>query len=559
MTRLALLDRKLDMSKRFQRNRQSIPAPAFGGKSTPAWGRRDVMRLLGASVIGGALGLANRSPSSPAYAAGDGSGGNGGNGHRAGAGSQNRSHHHGPYAGADSRQPVFLIVLGGFGGASIIDSFLPIRQSECANWQSINVFPDHNVVDIPDSPIRAVDLQRDFIGSLPIPFTSEQSQFARRHKNDMMVVTYTGTSVNHAVAQKRSLTGNNAWHGRTLQEVVAMEYGRELPMANVNMASLGFLELGEDPTLPPYAYAEPVSQPLLWSLSLHGHRGIPDAPDGEFIDLARELRNRKIDPESNFYQTFAKSDVLTRWQAQRELQHDLEQDDLISKLTLVPDQPPEWPLSAYGLRTSPDAEQLATTFANLFVDPLETQAALAFSLIKHRIATAVTISPNFNIVFKPPQEILSPPLAFDFSHTDHRGAQAYMWNRMLAIVDRLINLLKGEELAPDTGTSLWDRSLIYIATDFGRSKRRQGGADVFPSGHDLNNGCLILSPLVNGNRVLGGVDADTGLTYGFDPITGTADPGRTMSEAEVYAGLLGALGVSLSGTGLPSMPAMSRG
>ncbi|MEM9488187.1 MAG: hypothetical protein AAGC55_03525, partial [Myxococcota bacterium] len=149
-------------------------------------------------------------------------------------------------------------------------------------------------------------------------------------------------------------------------------------------------------------------------------------------------------------------------------------------------------------------------------------------------------------------------LAFDYSHNDHRSAQAFMWQRTLDLADRLIDLLKDEEFDASTGESLWDRTLIYVATDFGRSRNRVAGSDLFGSGHHLNNGNLIISPLANGNSVLGGVDRDTGLTYGFDPQTGAPDPDRTMGEADIYAGILQALQVTTTGSGLPDMPAMRR-
>jgi hypothetical protein len=106
------------------------------------------------------------------------------------------------------------------------------------------------------------------------------------------------------------------------------------------------------------------------------------------------------------------------------------------------------------------------------------------------------------------------------------------------------------------GESMWDRSMIYLATDFGRAKTRPAGATDFGSGHDLNNGIVVISPLVKGNTVLGGVDRDTGLTYGFDPVSGAADPGRTMTEEEIFAGLTQALGIDTGGE-LPNVPAMS--
>ena len=72
--------------------------------------------------------------------------------------------------------------------------------------------------------------------------------------------------------------------------------------------------------------------------------------------------------------------------------------------------------------------------------------------------------------------------------------------------------------------------MLYIASDFGREKRRPAGAEEWGTSHDLNNGVITLSPLVNGNTILGGVDPNTGLTFGFDPNTGAPDPGRNMNE-----------------------------
>ena len=62
--------------------------------------------------------------------------------------------------------------------------------------------------------------------------------------------------------------------------------------------------------------------------------------------------------------------------------------------------------------------------------------------------------------------------------------------------------------------------MIYIPTEFEKRMssshgRKRAGDPV----NDLNNGVAVLSPLVNGGRVLGGVDPNTGLTFGFDPST----------------------------------------
>lgn len=455
----------------------------------------------------------------------------------------------------DGNDPRFLITLAAAGGASIIDAMLAIRHSESENFETVNCFPDEEVKSIEGSPLRGVDRSSSRVGPIPFGYTARQSEFVAKHKQDMLVATLTSTSVNHTVAQKRAVTGNNAWAGRTLAEAVATQYGVDCPLANVNMSIGGYLEPGDDRSVPGFARSEPVAQAALWPLSLDGRQGFSDGPDSDVLELARSLRDDELDPESVFYRTFELSDRLERWQRQRSAARTFEELDLISKLNFFPESE-DFPLSDYGLRSSPDAARLNQLFPDAVSDPLEAQAALAFLLIKYRVSTAVTISPSFaGVLFG--GRLVNPPLAYDFSHTDHRDGQALMWNRMLSIADRLIGLLKSEEYA-DTGESLWDRTLIHVATDFGRSKERTGAAANFGSGHDLNNGVLLISPLVNGNRVLGGVDPNTGLTYGFDPITGDPDPNRTMAEAEIFAGITEVLGLDTAGVGLPSVPAMVR-
>lgn len=457
------------------------------------------------------------------------------------------------------RDPSFLIVIAAAGGASIIDSFLAIRESEAGqNAPGINCFRDNEVVSVAGTELRGVNLSRNQVGAIPIPFQSNQSRFVEAHKDDIMVVTQTGTSVNHNVAQKRSITGNDAWNGRTLMEAVAAEYGAGMAVPNVNMSGSGYLEPGVDASLPGWARAEPVASPALWPLSLDGSRGIKNLPSKARLERARALRDGTLDTESVFGQTFANSERLNTWRQQREQGKVLEELDLITKLNLYPDLP-EIPLIEYGLDESPDGAAVRAAFPDFQTDPLEAQAALSFLLVKNRVATTVTISPSFQVLLDLQRfKVTNPPLAFDFSHQSHRDAQAVMWDRMLSVADRLIGLLKGQELTPGTGTSMWDRSMIYIATEFGRTKTRPNNSQSFGTSHNLNNGFAVISPLVNGNRVLGGVDPATGLTYGFDPMTGAPEPGREMEEAEIYSGLVNALGVDTTGSGLPPVPAMKR-
>lgn len=482
--------------------------------------------------------------------------------------------HSEPTGNGDTKDPRFLIVLCASGGASIIDSAMAIRESESNRASTLNTFPDQLVKSIDGSPIRAVDMKMDALGPIPAPFTSKQSEFVKKYKDEMMVVTQTGTSVTHQIAQRRSVTGNEAWNGRTLQECVALEYGKGHTLPNVLLATgTSFIENGNDPALPAHCLGETVSNPAVWPLALDGSKGITNIDRGLLQDM-RTLRNEKIDPQSRFARLFRNNQMMNRWRAVRGTpQRALENQDLITKLMMYPDSA-KYPLKASGLKSSPAAQRVREVFPKFEVDPLEAQAALAFLLLKFRVSVSVTIGPRFDLVAHgddnifdkirnggggkglPEGTILNPPIAFDFSHQGHRSTQGMMWNRIYGIADGLIRLLKSEEYKK--GESFWDRSMIYIATDFGRTKVRPSKAPDFGTAHDLNNGFVLLSPLVNGNKVLGGVNPNTAMTYGFDPTTGAPDKGKTMEEKQIFGGILHALKVNTSDSGLPDMRAMRK-
>ncbi|ATB32267.1 hypothetical protein [Melittangium boletus] len=457
-------------------------------------------------------------------------------------------------------KPRFLIVVGAVGGASIIDSMLAVRASEAgANAAKLNTFADSQVQHVDGSPFRAVKVDSPQLGSIPVPVKTDQLPFLRKYKDCMLVATSVGTSVNHVIAQKRSLTGNAAWRGRTLQECVALQYGAGFPIPNVNMGNAGFSERGTDNTLPAHCYGEVVANPSLWPLGLDGMKGIKDLPSRDVVALARGTRNT-LDAQSVFGQTFDDAAALKLWNEQRTVgQSALEVQDLINRLNVLPDQPPKTPLSEYGLSNSPDGERLRTVFPNYMTDPVEGQAALAFLLLKNRVSVTVTLGPSFNMAVTPSYQVTNPPLAFDFSHNDHRSIQAFMWSRLMDTIDKLIVLLKSEPF-DSSGESLWDRSLIYMATEFGRTRNRTDGAtEMFGTGHDLNNGFMLLSPMLRGNTVLGGVDPLTTLTYGFDPRTGAPERGKlTSNETDIFSGILTALGVDTSGSGMSDASAFLR-
>ena len=457
--------------------------------------------------------------------------------------------------------PKFLIVIGCAGGASIIDSALAQRSSEVGR-NDLNSFPDADVYSPNGSPFRATRVEVDGLGSIPYRGVFDQKNFLDQYHQDMAVLTYTGTSVNHAIAQKRALTGNEAWGGRTIQEAFASQFGAQSPLANVNMAVDGYAEAGHDPSLPSYASAELISSPLLWPLGLHGHVGLSSQDEialpSSVIAKARAWRNGQLDQNSKFVKTFAEDPSLKRWlQHRNELMPEFEEQDLINRLNFISDSPLT-PLGNYGLNNAEDTALIREAFPNTLRDPLEAQAALAYLLITQGISVTVTISPDFSplVGMNISQAVDSPPLAFDFSHQAHRSGQALMWSRLYSISDKLIRLLKGRELM--NGTSYWDRSMIYFATEFGRTRNRPANADDFGSGHHLNNGALLISPMINGGRLYGGVDPSTTLTYGFNPMSGEPEPGREMTEPEMFSAIAHALNLDVSGTGLPTVTALRR-
>jgi hypothetical protein len=476
----------------------------------------------------------------------------------------------GAYAAEERREraknPRFLIVLSSFGGASLTDSFMTVRESESANAATVNAYPDSAVHNV--GPFRAVEMKGRSIGAIPIPYAGNQTEFVKKHQSEMMVVTHTGTSVNHFVAQQRSINGNGAWKGRTLQEAVALTYGQGYAIPNVHMVNgTGFTERGTDNTLPSFAYGERAPTPNLWPLSLDGHKGVKGAPSRELFEAARKLRNDKLDPGSDFFRTFGGSDRIKNWNSLRgQSLRGVEAADLINKLMVFPDSE-QMPLASHGLKGSELGQKVRTAFPNYDFDPLESQAALAFLLLRYGVSVTVTIGPEGSAVFRKGMslssgpnlregDLVNTPISFDFSHSASRETQSMMWDRVLKVADKLIGLLKSEEF--DQGTSYWDHSMIYFATEFGRTRNRPSGAMTFGTSHELNNGSLIISPLANGGKVLGGVNPDTILNYGFDPETGRPEPGRQMKEPELYAGIVHALGVDTAGSNLPSMRAMRK-
>jgi hypothetical protein len=273
-----------------------------------------------------------------------------------------------------------------------------------------------------------------------------------------------------------------------------------------------------------------------------------------------------FEPATRFDQVLGEAPRLVEWKDLRGTpQQRIEGADLITKLMVA--ETTGRSLDAFGLEPSPALEPIRAVFPRLGPPTRSTPRPRWRSCCSSTAsAVSVTLGANFGFVYEsgaepseyglPLNSVLNPPLAFDFSHQGHRSGQAVVWNRLYSVIDGLITLLEREDFGD--GTSFWDRTMIYVATEFGREKTRPENAADWGTGHHLDNGALTFSPLVRGDTLLGGVDPDTGLTYGFDPVTGAPEPGRKMSERDVFSGLVGALALDTAGSGLPDVPAVRR-
>lgn len=436
-----------------------------------------------------------------------------------------------------------LFVVCAAGGGNIVDSFLPVLDSEVTQGDpsALSTYPESLIVQPQGSNIRCVGTLSDYSF-----YTSAfaMQTLLQNHYADMVVLAHECTSVNHTVAQKRSVTGAGVNFGRTIMEANAERHGSSLLLPNTNMASGGYIAPGDDPELPRFARAELIADPIMFAASTHGRRGVAGAPTPELVERARGVRS-KLESASPFGQTFVDSSLRATYLEQRETsQPAIEAADLISKLMLVPQAslPPQ-----YGLDASPLVGPITEAFPLLYQDSWEARAALAFALAYFGVSCSITVGLDFDPVAID-NALISTPLAFDYSHTDHRVAQNLMWGRTCRLIDGLITLLKTFDYLGDPSLGkLWDRSLIYVATEFGREKTRSAGASSWSTGHHLNNGALLISPLLRGNAVYGGVDPNTLLTYGFDRATGQPDPGAIMREGDVYSAIAMALGIEFEG------------
>lgn len=424
-----------------------------------------------------------------------------------------------------------LFVICAHGGASIIDSFMPLLDSQAgAAASTINCFPERLIEQPAGSNIRTVKTLDSYSFYARPTFT--QAQFVTRHGKDMAVIGHDVSSVNHNVGQQRALSGAGFDRGRTIMESVALRYGAGLPLPNCNMAIDGYAQHGTDNTVPQVARHELVMTPDLFGVGTHGYQGVAGAPAAALIARARKVRD-DLEGRSKFASRFGGDARRAAYLRTRgDIAPRLEEARLLEKLLLTN---PASIDAKYGIKADPLAQAVRAALPQIDSDRIQAQVGLSFLLAYHGVSAASTMGFTTEPVVRPSGAIVGTPLSYDFSHNMHRITQSMMWSRTLEIADALINLLKTYDYLGDPALGkMWDRSLVYIATEFGRDKTRPSGSESWGTGHDLNNGSLLISPLLRGNAVYGGVEPTTALTYGFDPNTGVADPQKKMSERDVY-------------------------
>jgi hypothetical protein len=440
-----------------------------------------------------------------------------------------------------------LFVFCAHGGAGIIDSFLPVLDSEVGDTtlaDTLDVYPASLVGSVSGTQFRFTK-NLDSAEYLYLKPPPSMESFLQHHGKDMAIFCHGVSSVNHNVAQSRSLNGAGINKGRTLMEAMAVRYGGGLPLPNCNMAMDGFIEHGVDAALPSRARHEIITAPLLFATGTHGYRGLAGLPSAGSIQRARKVREQ-LDRETVFAKTFGKSPLVTRYLEQRSVGvQELEKADLIEKLLLAD---PATLKPGSGLSGGALAAELYKRFPSITEHDVQAQLGLGFLLAYHGISTSITLGFRSDPVITKAAGVVTAPISFDYSHSAHRVTQNVMWGNLADLLDTFISLLKEYDYMGDPNLGkMWDRSLIYVATDFGRSKTRPSAAPAWGSGHDLNNGSVIVSPLVKGDRVYGGVDPKTCLTHGFDRTTGNPDPAVNFEEAALYGALAHVLDIEYPG------------
>lgn len=430
----------------------------------------------------------------------------------------------------------YLFIVAAPGGANMTDCFLASDKGPSAYGTDLLVKPSF-------TPFRAVIPRYNTVGwSLPIGNGYSQLNFLQQHHKDMAVIAHDAITLDRDLAARQAMTGNSINRGRTLAEHVASAFRGRFTMPNICMAKGGFAAPGSDLRLSGSARAELISDPLMFAFATHGFAGLSHQPSSAKVQLERQLR-LSLEKNSAFYQANQNHPTIKSFQYNRDvIMTSLEKNQLMMNLLI--DGTAKERYGRRGLRMSQEMESLNRHFGQLGSDPFEAQMALAFLLSKRGLTNVCTMSPGADLVLSPDRKKANTaPMGFNWSHTDHRGAQNAMWSYMLKNIDSLIQLLKATDVNGDPAQGkMWERSVIYVASDFGRERVQRGG-----SGLHANNANLLISPLVKGNRIYGAYDERRGTIGGFHPITGAPEPRRSITSADHYSIVAGLMGAPFAG------------
>lgn len=433
----------------------------------------------------------------------------------------------GMHAIGSGKDKKYLFVFCGLGGAAINESFLATSKGPTGYGSEVE--------QVRGTPFSAVKPQEhSIVGRIPMGNGYAQKTFVTKHHQNMVVMCHEVSSVNHQIASKRAVTGDNINSGRTIQEAVAHDFGGSCIIPNMSLAGAEYGEAGTDYRLPDVARPEQIADSLMLAFATHGFKGLRQPVTSSEMAEIRKLRFA-LEKVSRFGDRYGSTDIVRNYVINREnLVESIEAGNLVTKLNVTKNTS-----SSFDLQLSPDFSKVIEVFPNLHKDPLEANAAMAYLLTKNSISNAVTIAPRRSALLEA-SGTPNAPIGFDWSHRDHRGGQHVMWSYILKSMDGLITLLKTTDVDGDPSKGkMWDRSFIYLATEFGRDKVKSGG-----SGHNMNNGSLMISPMLKGNQVFGGIDQSTGLTYGFDPNTGAPNRSAKLGrEGDVYSVIAQAFGI----------------
>lgn len=440
------------------------------------------------------------------------------------------------WLGADALDTRYLFIVAAPGGANMTDCFLAQNEGPGAYDYDLLLEPEY-------TPFNCVIPRYNTVGwSLQIGNGYSQKSFLDSHHQDMAVIACEAETLERGTAARQLMTGNGINRGRTLAEHIAAAYRGRFTLPNVNMATTDFAAPGTDPYLNDSARAEVIADPLMFAFATHGFAGLSHQPSAAKVQLERQLR-LSLEKNSKFYRDNSDHPTVARYIYNRDvIMTSLEKNQLMMNLLI--DGTARGRYRRHGLRMSAAMGQLSQQFSQLGTDPLEAQMALAFLLAKRGLTNVCTMSPGTNVVLsRDGKRANTAPMGFNWSHTDHRSGQNSMWSYVLKNVDGLINLLKATDIEGNPAKGkMWDKSVIYITSEFGRDRVQEGGSEPHKS-----NANMIVSPLVNGNRFYGSLDASTGQIGGFNPETGEPESWRQITAADHYSIIADLMGAPFTG------------